>query len=116
MSVSASRNKARRTAFIAEDKVKVLRENVILNWTFPHPLIKRDVWCGRNFTHLFFRSSKTHNAVAHCVSLSVNIWNSDFQKNRLTSGRQIVKKVLTSENEEVLHKNLHIKFFLFLFY
>jgi len=97
MSVSASRNEARRTACIGEDKVRVLRENVILNWTFPHPLMKRDAWCGRNFTHLFFRSSKTHNIVAHCVSLSVNIWNTGFQKNRLTSGKKLKKYIYTSE-------------------
>jgi hypothetical protein len=119
MSVSASRNEARRRACIAQDKVRVLRQNVILHWTFPHPLTKRDAWRRRNFTHLFFRSSKTHNIVAHCASLSANIWNSELQKNRLTSGRKIKKyiyifelqknKQLRHENEQLPHKNPHIK-------
>ena len=90
---------AKQPACIAEDKVKDLRENIILNWTFPHPLMKREAWRGHNFTHLFFRSSKTRNIVGHCASLSVKIWKTDFQKNRLTSGRKIkkIKKLLTSE-------------------
>jgi hypothetical protein len=35
ISVAADMNKARMPALTVEDKAKVVRENIILNWTFP---------------------------------------------------------------------------------
>jgi hypothetical protein len=102
-------NTARRAALIADDTVKVVHENVILNWTFPHPLMKREASRGRNFTHLFFRSSKTHNMAAHCASLL-----GEHLEYRLLGGQKksyfrktnCEKKSLNfRENEQLLYKN-----------